>query len=199
MRIRMLGLSLLLSCNPASPPADAGQAAAAATVDEASNAGSFPDDRLAVPSFEGWIACGGGPTAGKSTDLGAAYPDLLAPFVLNAGITGEPLPGLLERLPALIARRPAGLILEIGAEDASRQAPVRKFQAYLRQLEALLSREPQLGLVIIISTDAPAYQEPAEAAARRLGATILKGASLLGPRAVEAHRHMANALQPVVE
>ncbi len=194
-----IGLGLLLSCNPDAPSVDGRRAAPPAAAEEASSASRPPINRLAVPDFEGWIACGGGPTAGKGADLGAAYADLLAPLVLNAGIAGEPLPGLLDRLPVLLARRPGGLILEIGAEDATRKAPARQFKSYLRQLETLLSRESRLALVIIISTDAPAYRKPIESAAVRMGAEVLEGVPLLGPRAFEAHQQMAEALRPMVE
>lgn len=88
-------------------------------------------------------------TAGYGTDPGEAYPDYLQtlltrdgyPYhVVNAGISGNTTKDGLDRLPRLIARKPALVVLEFGGNDGLRGLPLEQTEANLasmvRQLQA---------------------------------------------------------------
>jgi len=168
-----IGLAAVLficSCNP--NPTAPGQAAPAPG-ETAVQKEYAPEASLPLQPIRGWIVCGGSWTAGKGADLGAGYADQLGEDAVNAGISGEPLPGLLERLPKLLKQEPGGLILEIGYEDEALRAPVDAFKRHLDALEQLLRAYPGLSLLFIVSTTNEAYRKPILNSAKRLDAPTL--------------------------
>jgi len=89
--------------------------------------------------FAGIIIVGGryslGDTATIPLDEGLL--DLDRPL-RNAAITGEPLRGLLKRLPYLLAQQPQTLVVEVGQEDELARTPLPAFKRSLRRLARLL-------------------------------------------------------------
>ena len=156
-----------------------------------------PDERTSVHAEAlvmpkgGWLVCGGRWTAGEGAELGEGYADLLGEGYINAGISGEPLPGLLQRLPLLLERQPKGLILEIGDEDQMLKAPLPAFQKHLTSLEQYIRSAPELKLLVIISATTPSFQKAITAFAERMGAPILDLAALKQPLNPEAHQQLA--------
>jgi acyl-CoA thioesterase-1 len=79
-------------------------------------------------------------TAGYGTDPGESYPDYLQelltrdgyPYrVSNAGVSGNTTKDGLDRLPRLIARKPALVVLEFGGNDGLRGLPLEQTEANL--------------------------------------------------------------------
>ncbi|HWB84866.1 MAG TPA: arylesterase [Bryobacteraceae bacterium] len=94
------------------------------------------------------IACfGDSLTAGLGVDPGQTYPDDLQRAldgrslhyrVVNLGVSGDTTQDGLARLPLLLARKPALVVLELGANDGLRGLPVAITESNLaRIIEAL--------------------------------------------------------------
>ena len=94
------------------------------------------------------IACfGDSLTAGFGLDPGSAYPDVLQREldargyryrVANYGISGDTSQDGVERLPLLLADKPAIVVLEFGANDGLRGQPIANTEANLaRMIEGL--------------------------------------------------------------
>lgn len=147
---------------------------------------------------QGWIACGGRWTAGEGADLGAGYADQLGAGVLNAGIAGEPLPGLLQRLPQILNRQPEGLILEIGHEDEVLNAPPKAFQKHLNELGKQLGKYPDLKLLILVSAREAAYRDPIVAFAKEQGAQLRSGDWFASPPTAAQHNILAERVRQML-
>jgi acyl-CoA thioesterase I len=90
------------------------------------------------------IACyGDSLTAGFGLDPGLSYPDLLQKEldrrgmhyrVANLGVSGDTSQDGLERLPMVLALKPAIVVLEFGANDGLRGQPLSHTEANLAQI-----------------------------------------------------------------
>ncbi len=147
---------------------------------------------------QGWIACGGRWTAGEGAGIGAGFADQLEAAVVNAGITGEPLPGLLQRLPQLLDRKPDGLILEVGQEDEALNAPPKAFQKHLNTLGTKLSEYPGLKLIVLVSAQDASYREPIAAFAEKQGAQLLSGDAFASPPTAVQHDALAEQVRQML-
>lgn len=186
-----IGILLFLwSCKPETSVAEARRPAQRETAEDVATPASLP-----LRAHSGWIFCGGSWTAGKGADLGEGYADQLGDRVVNAGISGEPLPGLLERLPALLKRHPGGLALEVGYEDEALQAPVAAFQRHLNELEQVLQAHPGLQLLFIISATDEIYQNPILESAARLAAPTFRSPHFAAPPSPQQHTALAQQLR----
>lgn len=152
----------------------------------------------AVQPHQGWIACGGGWTAGIGADLGNGYADQLGERVVNAGVAGEPLPGLIERLPSLLERAPIGLILEIGHEDEALGAPLKSFQRHLNNLEQLLRPYAELELIVIVSARGETYQNAILDFAGRQSIPVVAHPYLSQPPNPQYHIDLARAIREML-
>lgn len=153
---------------------------------------------LPVQPHHGWIACGGGWTAGQGARLGAGYADLLGEKVINAGIAGETLSGLLRRLPTLLGRQPGGLILEIGREDEMQDITRKAFQNHLSALSRQLSTQPELKLLVIASTREETYLAPIREFAKNQGAPLMSGQYFAHPPTPQTQQILANQLRELL-
>ncbi len=98
------------------------------------------------------VAFGDSLTAGFGLDTGQSFPDLLqkelpAWHVVNAGVSGDTTSGGLERLASVVARKPAIVILELGANDGLRGIPVATTH---RNLDELLTGLKQSGAKVLL-------------------------------------------------
>ncbi len=116
----------------------------------AANAGTAPPPPppAAPADSRPVIACfGDSLTAGFGLDPGSSYPDVLQRDldargykyrVANYGVSGDTSQDGVERLPLLIAEKPAVVVLEFGANDGLRGQPLANTEANLaRMIEAL--------------------------------------------------------------
>jgi acyl-CoA thioesterase-1 len=96
-----------------------------------------PDTRAVIVAF------GDSLTAGFGVDPGQSYPDYLqkqldrkglAYRVVNAGLSGETTTGALARLPAILAEKPAIVVVEFGGNDGLRGLPVKTTRANLDKI-----------------------------------------------------------------
>ncbi|MCR9100884.1 MAG: hypothetical protein NXI25_13080 [bacterium] len=188
---------LLWSCSPVSETPEA-QGPARQQLPPPAVAHPLGTETVPPKPHHGWIACGGRWTAGEGADIGAGFADQLGAGVVNAGITGEPLPGLLQRLPQLLGRQPDGLILEIGQEDEALNAPPKAFQKHLNALGQQLSEYPGLQLLIVVSAREAAYREPIVAFAKKQGAQLLSGDSLAYPPTAAQHDALAERVRQML-
>jgi hypothetical protein len=194
----LIWLTLLLwSCGPvAEAPEDQRQTR---QQPQSPVADSPIETEIAPPKrHQGWIACGGRWTAGEGADIGAGYADQLGSGVLNAGITGEPLPGLLQRLPQLLDRKPEGIILEIGQEDEALNAPLKAFRKHLNALGSQLSEHPDLKLLILVSAREAAYRELIVAFAQKQGVLLYSGDFSGYPSAAAQHDALAGQIRQML-
>ena len=117
---------------------DPAQASSHLTSTEEDTLAATPPPAIAQP-FAGIIIVGGrfclGDTAALSLDQGLRA---LNQPLRNAAIKGEPLSGLLERLPYLLAQKPQSLVIEVGQEDEIAQTRLPAFKRSLRRLAHLL-------------------------------------------------------------
>ena len=97
-------------------------------------AGAAPDARPIIVCF------GDSLTAGYGADPGQSYPDDLQERldaagyryrVVNAGVSGNTTKDGLERLPRVVARRPATVVLEFGGNDGLRGLPLAQTEQNL--------------------------------------------------------------------
>jgi len=92
-----------------------------------------------APPFAGIIIVGGrfclGDTATTPLDEGLFELDLP---LRNAAIKGEPLRGLLKRLPYLLAQQPQVVVVEVGQEDELARTRLPAFKRSLRRLGRLM-------------------------------------------------------------
>jgi acyl-CoA thioesterase-1 len=112
---------------------------------------AVPDDSRPVIA-----AFGDSLSAGFGLDPGQSYPDDLqhlldaAGFhyrVINMGVSGDTTTDGVERLPSVLALKPALVILEFGANDGLRGQPVISAQQNLaRMIEAL--RDARIAVVL---------------------------------------------------
>lgn len=102
-----------------------------------------PDARPAIVAF------GDSLTAGFGVEPGLSYPDFLQKEldarglryrVVNEGLSGDTTGGGLARLPAVLAHKPAVVILELGANDGLRGIPVSTTRANLDETIAGLKQ-----------------------------------------------------------
>ncbi|MBI3210118.1 MAG: arylesterase [Candidatus Solibacter usitatus] len=93
------------------------------------------------------VAFGDSLTAGLGVDAGSSYPDVLQEMldarglsyrVVNEGLSGDTTSGGLARLPAVLAHKPAVVILELGANDGLRGIPIDRTKANLSEMLAAL-------------------------------------------------------------
>lgn len=151
-----------------------------------------------VRLHKGWIACGGRWTAGEGASLGQGYVDQLGAGVLNAGIAGEPLPGLLQRLPKLLGRNPDGLILEIGQEDEALNAPPEAFQKHLTTLGKRLLKYPDLKVLVLVSAQESAYRDAVLAFAESQNALLLSDNYFEAPPTAAQHNALAEQVRQML-
>ena len=151
-----------------------------------------------VKLHKGWIACGGRWTAGEGASLGQGYADQLGAGVLNAGIAGEPLPGLLQRLPQLLGRKPQGLIIEIGQEDEALNAPPEAFQKHLTTLGKRLLKYPDLKVLILVSAQESAYRDAITTFAESQKAFLLSDDSFAAPPTAAQHNALAEQVRQML-
>jgi acyl-CoA thioesterase-1 len=92
------------------------------------------------------IACfGDSLTAGFGLDPGQSYPDDLQQKlpqyrVANFGVSGDTSQDGLERLPMVLAEKPAIVVVEFGANDGLRGQPISNTQANLSQMIETLQK-----------------------------------------------------------
>lgn len=77
---------------------------------------------------------------------------LLEGEVLNAAVAGEPLSGLNERLPALLALQPRLILLEVGAADERAGTAPAVLDEELAALAGRLKAQNPLPKVLILNT-----------------------------------------------
>jgi acyl-CoA thioesterase-1 len=89
------------------------------------------------------VAFGDSLTAGYGLDPGLSYPDVLARQleaegyryrVVNAGISGDTTSGGVGRLAAVLAEKPAIVVVALGANDGLRGIPVASTRANLDRI-----------------------------------------------------------------
>lgn len=102
-------------------------------------------------------ALGDSLTAGYGLPVAEAFPARLEAAlrarghdvaIANYGISGDTTSGGLERLDAVIAAKPDGVILELGANDALRGLPPELIRA---NFEAMLARLDAAGIPVLLS------------------------------------------------
>ncbi|HWC95923.1 MAG TPA: arylesterase [Candidatus Sulfopaludibacter sp.] len=116
------------------------------------------------------IACfGDSLTAGLRLDTGETFPDILQKeldqrgyeyHVVNFGVSGDTTQDALERLPLVLADKPAIVVLEFGANDGLRGQPVELTRQNLAHLiEALRNGGAQVVLagITLPPNYGPAY------------------------------------------
>jgi acyl-CoA thioesterase-1 len=119
--------------------------------------GAWPRRRLLVPAAlitASWSACAGGDgplvaflgdslTSGWRLREAEAYPALVARAlrergrpvrVVNAGVSGDTVAQGLARLPAVLRRKPAVLVVALGINDGLRGLPLGETEAGLRRI-----------------------------------------------------------------
>jgi acyl-CoA thioesterase-1 len=88
-------------------------------------------------------------SAGLGLETGRAYPDVLQKLldsagyryhVVNMGVSGDTTTDGLERMPSLLAVKPAVVILEFGANDGLRGQPVGSMEKNLGEMIDALKR-----------------------------------------------------------
>jgi acyl-CoA thioesterase-1 len=109
-----------------------------------------PDSRPVIDAF------GDSLSAGLGLDPGQTYPDDLQRLldaqgfhyhVINSGVSGDTTTDGLERLPAVLALKPAIVILEFGGNDGLRGQPVDSSRRNMEQMiEALQKSGSQVVL-----------------------------------------------------
>ncbi|MBL8175616.1 MAG: arylesterase [Bryobacterales bacterium] len=89
------------------------------------------------------VAFGDSLSAGYGLEPGLSYPDFLQKNldaagysyrIVNEGISGDTSSGGLERVPSVLAHKPAIVILELGANDGLRGIPVAQTRDNLDQI-----------------------------------------------------------------
>jgi acyl-CoA thioesterase-1 len=121
-------------------------------------------------------------TAGQGLDAGQAYPEVLQGLldragyhyrVVNLGANGETSQDGLERIPMVLAEKPAVVVLEFGANDGLRGQPVANTERNLAQMIAQLQTA---GVRIVLAgitlppNYGPAYIQRFDAMYRNLAA-----------------------------
>jgi acyl-CoA thioesterase-1 len=102
---------------------------------------------------------GVGPGESFAEELGAMLRDLGRPAqVLNAGVSGDTSGGALRRLPAVLARRPQFLVVEIGVNDFFWGVPVHELESNLR---SMATRARQEGARVVLA-DVRMPREPGQ-------------------------------------
>ncbi|MCP5117561.1 MAG: arylesterase [bacterium] len=143
MRLRILAFLLavcgLVSCS-SEPAGGSGPGAAAAPPRNA-----LPDDRPVITAF------GDSLSEGYGVEEGEGYPDQLQRAldeagyryrVVNAGISGDTTSGGVTRISAVLAAKPAIVILELGGNDGLRGLPIETTRANLEEIIVELKKAP---------------------------------------------------------
>ncbi|MBM74569.1 MAG: arylesterase [Proteobacteria bacterium] len=125
----MTALLILLSCFSEAPP-----------VKEETIA---KEETVVIEEHPRVIILGDSLTAGYGLPVDQAYPNLLQENllkadlpteILNAGISGDTTAGGARRLEWLLKQKPDLLILELGANDGLRGAPIKDIEQNLRSI-----------------------------------------------------------------
>ncbi len=102
------------------------------------------------------VAFGDSLTAGYGTDAGNSYPDFLERdlnehgyryHVVNAGVSGNTTKDGVERLPDVVALKPALVIVAFGGNDGLRGLPI---DATRRNLDQIVSTLQQAGSKVVL-------------------------------------------------
>ncbi len=152
-------------------------------------------------------------TAGYGLALDEAYPERVEALLngrglpiqaLNAGVSGDTTAGGLERVGALLERRPAIVFIELGANDGLRGQPVDGIASNLR---AIVGRARESGARVVIAgmrippNYGPEYTEAFAALypalARESGATLVP--FLLEGVAGHPELNQADGIHPTAE
>jgi len=135
-------LALCLGCgSPDSVARKEATGRPAAPEQRAPEEAARPDDRPVIAAF------GDSLTAGFGVESGKSFPDAVQRLsdqagyryrVFNAGVSGDTTSDGVERMPEVIALKPAIVILEFGGNDGLRGLPVATTKANLaRMIEEL--------------------------------------------------------------
>jgi acyl-CoA thioesterase-1 len=143
--------------------ADAGKVDPTTSSNATAQAGRMEVPSEAAPASDRpLIVCfGDSITAGYGVDDGLTYPDDLQQLldqagyhyrVVNSGISGNTTKDAVERLPRVLARQPAIVVVEFGGNDALRGLPLEQTQANLahviEQLQAAHIKVALAGITI---------------------------------------------------
>ena len=123
------------------------------------------------------VALGDSLTYGYGTSLESAYPQMLAELtgwqVVNAGTNGDTSADVLARTDAIVAQKPALVLLGVGGNDVLRRLPPASTTANIRasigkfkaaDIPVLLIAEPHFSTSALFGkvSDNPIYQEIAD-------------------------------------
>lgn len=104
------------------------------------------DQYAALPGVAGDVVI-----AGDSLVEGADWSLLLGTPVRNRGIGGEPIEGLMARLPSILGGPPRAIVLEIGSNNIE-EIEHDGLPAFMRRYEALIAairkQDPQTQLIV---------------------------------------------------
>ena len=131
------GLAVLLTCCGGGERSEKVSAAPAAVPSSATRPAEPADARPVIVAFGDSIS------AGFGVDPGQSYPDDLQRLidadgfkyhVVNLGVSGDTTSDGVERLPTVLAAKPAIVILEFGGNDGLRGQPVSAAKQNLAQM-----------------------------------------------------------------
>ncbi|MCB0546874.1 MAG: hypothetical protein KDD19_04750 [Phaeodactylibacter sp.] len=124
--------------------------------------------------------------------------------VLNASVAGETAAGAFERLRYLLAHPLRQVVLELGQADEARRIPPEAFARDVRKLlRSIRTQHPEVPILILSSTPAPAYNEVLSAAAAETDGVVLSSLLLETGAPIRSgdaalHRRLAEGLLPLV-
>lgn len=120
----------------------------ASNLDSATSTAPPPAPPVTAPDSRPTLVCfGDSLTAGYGTDPGESYPDYLQSAldaqgyhyrVVNKGVSGNTTKDGIERLPSVLALKPAIIIVEFGGNDGLRGLPIADSRANLDKIIATL-------------------------------------------------------------
>lgn len=111
------------------------------------------------------IVLGDSLSAGYNVPREEAYPEKMNSLldregiqvnIINAGVSGDTTQGGLNRLGGIISQKPAGVIVQLGANDMLRQLPVEETRKNLEQILEKLS-EHKIRVLLMGMKAAPNY------------------------------------------
>ncbi|HMQ85160.1 MAG TPA: hypothetical protein PKA00_19780 [Saprospiraceae bacterium] len=120
--------------------------------------------------------------------------------VINAAIAGEPLAGLLERLPLLMEQPVEVVVLEMGQMDEKRQLEPTLFEKQASALfTALLKQVPAHRILVLNTAAQPTYQALVENKCKDLTIKVIDLKAKPGKADKKHHLEQVHTIWPVLK
>jgi acyl-CoA thioesterase-1 len=143
-------LVTLNSCRSNTPPTESSTSSPDTSKNEISSVPvpSVPENSIESDTRPRIICFGDSLTAGYGTDVGQAYPDHLQAEldhtgysyrVVNAGVSGNTTKDGVERIPSVLAMKPAIVVVEFGGNDGLRGLRIADTRANLDKIVSTLT------------------------------------------------------------